>query len=138
MERGGKRACASNLYDCGASKGQAECQHANALAMPALSALAPQLFREDLPLYPPRIALGLGCFAFLPFCQCVKCRISAQRPPAAYHTRKRLGLVAGLHSWKLSDRILERFHIDRLFQDTDMGLPAMMPMVSKGCVTSRT
>jgi hypothetical protein len=59
-------------------------------------------------------------------------------PPAAYHTTKRLGLVAGPHSWKLSDRILERFHIDRLFQDTDMGLPAMMPMVSKGCVTSRT
>jgi|SRR5665213_2107259 len=28
-------------------------------------------FGKNLPLYSPRIVPGLGCFAFLPFCQCV-------------------------------------------------------------------
>jgi hypothetical protein len=41
------------------------------LAVPAPSALAPQLFREELSHLFARDRPGLGCFAFLPFCQCV-------------------------------------------------------------------
>jgi hypothetical protein len=41
------------------------------LAVPAPSALAPQLSREDPSHLCAQDAPGLGCFAFVPFCQCV-------------------------------------------------------------------
>ena len=61
------------------------------LAVPTPSALAPQLFREVLSHpYARGLAPGLDCFAFQPFCQCVRLNsVLAPRCACPYRTSNR-------------------------------------------------